>query len=74
MEALHLLFNAITVIFIAAVAAVRNAGPALAATGIAFADQPAVLGALAGALLSGLAAALPIAALLSSRRSSQGNP
>ncbi|MFE7659789.1 bile acid:sodium symporter family protein [Streptomyces celluloflavus] len=56
------------------VAAVRNAGPALAATGIAFADQPAILGALAGVLLSGLVAALPIAALLSSRRSSPGNP
>ncbi|MFE7313083.1 hypothetical protein ACFU7T_08225 [Streptomyces sp. NPDC057555] len=56
------------------VAAVRNAGPALAATGIAFAGQPAVLGALAGALLSGLTAALPIAALLSRRRSGTGNP
>ncbi|MGP4087087.1 hypothetical protein [Streptomyces sp. KR55] len=51
------------------VASVRNAGPALAAIGIAFSDQPAVLGALAGILLSGLAAALPIAAILSGRRS-----
>ncbi|MER5389181.1 hypothetical protein [Saccharopolyspora sp. NPDC002686] len=51
------------------VASVRNAGPALAAIGLAFADQPAVLGALAAILLSGLAAALPIATLLSKRRS-----
>jgi bile acid:Na+ symporter, BASS family len=50
------------------VASVRNAGPALAAIGLAFADQPAVLGALAAILLSGLAAALPIATLLSRRR------
>jgi BASS family bile acid:Na+ symporter len=50
------------------VASVRNAGPALAAIGIAFSDQPAILGALAAILLSGLAAALPIAALLSRRR------
>ncbi|MFG2563709.1 hypothetical protein [Streptomyces sp. NPDC048496] len=56
------------------VTAVRNAGPALAAIGIAFADQPAILGALAAALLSGLAAALPIATLLSSRRSGPGKP
>lgn len=51
------------------VAAVRNAGPALAAIGIAFANQPDILGALAAVLLSGLAAALPIATVLSSRRS-----
>ncbi|WP_369389887.1 hypothetical protein AB5J72_21290 [Streptomyces sp. CG1] len=51
------------------VASVRNAGPALAAIGIAFNDQPAILGALAAILLSGLAAALPIATLLSRRRS-----
>jgi BASS family bile acid:Na+ symporter len=51
------------------VTAVRNAGPALAAIGIAFDDQPAVLGALAAMLLSGLAAALPIAAVLGRRRS-----
>ncbi|GAA4621187.1 bile acid:sodium symporter family protein [Actinoallomurus vinaceus] len=50
------------------VAAVRNAGPALAAVGIAFSDTPAVLGALATVLLSGLAAALPIAAVLSRRQ------
>ncbi|MGW1888883.1 bile acid:sodium symporter family protein [Streptomyces sp. NPDC002004] len=50
------------------VAAVRNAGPALAAIGIAFSDQPAVLGALAALLMSGLAAALPIAAVLGGRR------
>ncbi|WP_405142788.1 bile acid:sodium symporter [Sphaerisporangium sp. NBC_01403] len=50
------------------VASVRNAGPALAAVGIAFGNQPAILGALAAVLLSGLAAALPIAALLSRRR------
>ncbi|MEU6089726.1 hypothetical protein ABZ865_23535 [Streptomyces sp. NPDC047085] len=51
------------------VAAVRNAGPALAAIGIAFGDQPAVLGALAAVLLSGLAASVPIASVLSGRRS-----
>ncbi|MFE8948558.1 hypothetical protein [Streptomyces sp. NPDC007856] len=51
------------------VASVRNAGPAPAAIGLAFADQPAILGALAAILLSGLAAALPIATLLSSHRS-----
>jgi BASS family bile acid:Na+ symporter len=50
------------------VTAVRNAGPALAAIGIAFNDQPAILGALAAILLSGLAAALPIAAVLGRRR------
>ncbi|MEV6838378.1 hypothetical protein AB0N17_28360 [Streptomyces sp. NPDC051133] len=50
------------------VASVRNAGPALAAIGIAFSDQPAILGALAGLLLSGLAAALPIATVLGGRR------
>ncbi|MFE7462760.1 bile acid:sodium symporter family protein [Streptomyces sp. NPDC057499] len=50
------------------VASVRNAGPALAAIGLAFGDQPAVLGALAAILLSGLAAALPVSALLSRRR------
>ncbi|MEU0480347.1 bile acid:sodium symporter [Streptosporangium sp. NPDC006013] len=50
------------------VAAVRNAGPALAAVGIAFGNQQAVLGALAAVLLSGLAAAVPIAALLSRGR------
>ncbi|WP_327002455.1 hypothetical protein OHA72_46235 [Dactylosporangium sp. NBC_01737] len=51
------------------VTAVRNAGPALAAIGIAFNDQPAILGALAAILLSGLAAAIPIAAVLGRRRS-----
>jgi BASS family bile acid:Na+ symporter len=50
------------------VTAVRNAGPALAAVGIAFHDEPAILGALAAILLSGLAAALPIAAVLGRRR------
>ncbi|MBT2234307.1 bile acid:sodium symporter family protein [Nonomuraea sp. NEAU-A123] len=53
------------------VAAVRNAGPALAAVGIAFGNEPAILGALAAVLLSGLAAALPIAAVLSRRRGVQ---
>ncbi|MGV9304249.1 MULTISPECIES: bile acid:sodium symporter family protein [unclassified Nonomuraea] len=51
------------------VTAVRNVGPALAAVGLAFGDEPAVLGALAAVLLSGLAAAIPIAAVLSRRRS-----
>ncbi|MEU7899854.1 bile acid:sodium symporter [Nonomuraea sp. NPDC049152] len=50
------------------VAAVRNAGPALAAVGLAFGNEPAILGALAAVLLSGLAASLPIAAVLSRRR------
>ncbi|GED89879.1 bile acid:sodium symporter [Streptomyces sp. 6-11-2] len=52
------------------VAAVRNVGPALAAVGIAFAGEPAILGALAAVLLSGLVAALPIAAFLSRGRGS----
>ena len=51
-----------------AVTAVRNAGPALAAIGIAFDNQPAILGALAAVLLSGLCAAIPIAAALGRRR------
>ncbi|MFH8473245.1 bile acid:sodium symporter family protein [Streptomyces sp. NPDC018000] len=51
------------------VASVRNVGPALAAIGIAFDNEPAILGALAAVVLSGLAAALPIAAVLSGRRS-----
>jgi bile acid:Na+ symporter, BASS family len=50
------------------VAAVRNAGPALAAIGIAFNDDPAILGAVAAVLLSGLVAALPTAAVLSRQR------
>lgn len=50
------------------VAAVRNAGPALAAVGIAFNGEQAILGALAAVLLSGLAASLPAAAVLSRRR------
>lgn len=39
------------------VAAVRNEGPALAAVGIAFGNEPAIMGALAAVLLSGLPAA-----------------
>jgi BASS family bile acid:Na+ symporter len=50
------------------VAAVRNAGPALAAVGLAFDNAPSILGALAAVLLSGLAAAVPIAAVLSRHR------
>lgn len=50
------------------ITAVRNAGPALAAIGIAFDGRPAILGALAAILLSGLAAALPLAAVLGRRR------
>lgn len=50
------------------VASVRNVGPALAAIGLAFDDKTAVLGALAGVLLSELAASLPIAALLNRGR------
>lgn len=56
------------------VAAVRNAGPALAATGIAFGNEPAILGALAAVLLSGLTAALPIAAILSRKGSRDTDP
>lgn len=50
------------------VAAVRNAGPALAAIGIAFNNEQAILGALAAVLLSGLVASLPAAAVLSRQR------
>ncbi|MBB4915982.1 bile acid:sodium symporter family protein [Streptosporangium saharense] len=50
------------------IAAVRNAGPPLAAVGIAFDGSQAILGALAAVLISGLAAALPIAAVLGHRR------
>lgn len=50
------------------VAAVRNAGPALAAVGLAFGNAPSILGALAAVLLSGLAAAVLIAAVLSRHR------
>ncbi|MDI1461420.1 hypothetical protein QEZ54_10605 [Catellatospora sp. KI3] len=50
------------------VAAVRNAGPILAAVGIAFGDDPAILGAVAALLLSGLAAAIPISVALGRRR------
>jgi BASS family bile acid:Na+ symporter len=46
------------------IAAVRNVGPPLAAIGLAFGNDQAVLGALAAVLISGLAAALPIAAVL----------
>ncbi|MEV7008128.1 bile acid:sodium symporter [Streptosporangium sp. NPDC051022] len=55
------------------VTAVRNAGPALAAVGIAFNNTPAVLGALAAVLLSGLAASVPIAAILGRRRAGDIN-
>ncbi|MFF5225378.1 bile acid:sodium symporter family protein [Dactylosporangium sp. NPDC000521] len=50
------------------VAAVRNIGPALAAVSLAFDNAPTVLGALAAVLLSGTAAALPIAAFLARHR------
>ncbi|MBV1853241.1 bile acid:sodium symporter family protein [Catellatospora tritici] len=50
------------------VAAVRNAGPVLAAIGIAFGDDPAILGAVAALLISGLAAVLPIAVAFGRRR------
>lgn len=50
------------------VAAVRNAGPVLAAIGIAFDNEPAILSALAALLLSGLAAAILLAAALGRRR------
>ncbi|MEU8204755.1 bile acid:sodium symporter [Streptosporangium sp. NPDC049046] len=54
------------------VTAVRNVGPALAAVGLAFDDSPAVLGALAAFLLSGLAVSLPIAAVLGRHRAGGG--
>ncbi|GAA1541800.1 hypothetical protein GCM10009827_071600 [Dactylosporangium maewongense] len=50
------------------VAAVRNIGPALAAVSLAFDNSPAILGALAAILLSGVVAALPIAAFLARHR------
>ncbi|NUW35543.1 bile acid:sodium symporter [Nonomuraea sp. SMC257] len=53
------------------VAAVRNVGPALAAVGIAFGNEPAILGALAAVLLSGLAGSLLIAARLSRHRTAE---
>ncbi|MFF3782106.1 bile acid:sodium symporter family protein [Streptomyces sp. NPDC001933] len=56
------------------VTSVRNAGPALAAIGLAFADQPAVLGALAAILLSGLTASLLISTLLSRHRGAPKTP
>ncbi|MGW3460393.1 hypothetical protein ACWDE9_12650 [Streptomyces olivaceoviridis] len=56
------------------VASVRDAGSAPAAIGLAFSGQPSILGALAAILLSGLAAALPIATLLSRRRSAPKTP
>ncbi|MFI9590514.1 bile acid:sodium symporter family protein [Nonomuraea sp. NPDC052265] len=46
------------------IAAVRNVSPPLAAIGIAFGNDQAVLGALAAVLISGLVTALPVAALL----------
>ncbi|MFI7438761.1 bile acid:sodium symporter [Nonomuraea indica] len=56
------------------IAAVRNAGPALAAIGLAFGNEPAILGALAAVLLSGLAGAVPIAAVLSHHRRQKPAP
>ncbi|MEV6866826.1 bile acid:sodium symporter [Streptosporangium subroseum] len=50
------------------IAAVRNVSPPLAAIGIAFDDAQTILGALAAVLVSGLAVALPIAAILGRRR------
>lgn len=52
------------------VASVRNAGPVLAAIGIAFDNEPAILGALAAILLTGLAVVLAVASALGSRRTS----
>ncbi|MEV0351607.1 hypothetical protein AB0H88_38045 [Nonomuraea sp. NPDC050680] len=56
------------------IAAVRNVGPPLAAIGIAFGDEQAILGALAAVLVSGLAAALPIAAVLGRDRGDDPGP
>ncbi|GAA2332469.1 hypothetical protein [Dactylosporangium salmoneum] len=46
------------------VAATRNVGPALTAVGLAFHNDPAILGALAGVLALGLVVSIPAAVVL----------
>jgi bile acid:Na+ symporter, BASS family len=49
-------------------ASTRNAGPVFVAVAIAFNDDPQILAALTGLLLTGLVVALPLAAYLAKRR------
>lgn len=53
----------------ALIAPTRNAGPAFAAIAIAFDNDPAILAAVSGILLVGLAVELPVASWLARRRS-----
>jgi BASS family bile acid:Na+ symporter len=52
----------------ALIAPTRNAGPAFAAVAIGFGNDPAILAALTGVLLVGLAVELPVASWLARRR------
>jgi hypothetical protein len=52
----------------------RDTAPRRSSLGLAFDDKTAVLGALAGVLLSELAASLPIAALLNRGRQAPAAP
>ena len=52
----------------ALIAPTRNAGPAFAAIAIAFNNDPAILAAVSGILLIGLAVELPVASWLARRR------
>jgi BASS family bile acid:Na+ symporter len=52
----------------ALIAPTRNAGPAFAAVAIGFDNDPAILAALTGILLVGLAVELPVASWLAQRR------
>jgi hypothetical protein len=53
------------------IAPTRNAGPAFAAVAIGFGNDPAILAALTGILLVGLAVELPVASWLARRRTGQ---
>ncbi len=55
----------------ALIAPTRNAGPAFAAVAIGFGNDPAILAALTGILLVGLAVELPVASWLARRRTGQ---
>jgi len=59
---------------LAGIAPLRNAGPAFAAVAIGLDNDPAVLAALSGILLVGLAVALPVAARLAGTRAADGEP
>ncbi|WP_432984234.1 bile acid:sodium symporter family protein [Dactylosporangium sp. CA-233914] len=50
------------------VAATRNVGPALTAVGLAFHNDPAILGALAGIFVTSMVVSVPAAAVLGRRR------